>query len=199
MGARPSFAWRSIFKSRELLQEGLVWRVGNGESIKIWEDKWLPSPISYIVQSPIRILPPEACVSALIDPITKWWDYSLIQKVFNPEDASRISSLTLSPSGQPDRLVWIGNSNGKYSVKSAYHLEKERLSRNQGECSMISHHKGVWQQIWQLNMPGVVRNFLWRVCTNSLPHKENLFKRKVLLDSLCLLCGRCPESTVHIL
>jgi hypothetical protein len=69
LGARPSFAWRSIFKSRDLLREGLVWRVGNGESIKIWEDKWLPSPVSYLVQSPIRLLPSDACVSSLIDPI----------------------------------------------------------------------------------------------------------------------------------
>jgi hypothetical protein len=28
----------------------------NGDSIKIWEDKWVLSPTSYVVQSLVRIL-----------------------------------------------------------------------------------------------------------------------------------------------
>jgi hypothetical protein len=34
-----SFVWRSILSSCDLLKEGLVWRVGNGSSIRIWKDK----------------------------------------------------------------------------------------------------------------------------------------------------------------
>ena len=43
LGSKPSYAWRSIS----------VWRVGNGESIKIWGDRWIMSPTSYAIQSPI--------------------------------------------------------------------------------------------------------------------------------------------------
>jgi hypothetical protein len=35
-GRNPSSAWRSIQKSCELLNEGLVWRVGNRSTMKIW-------------------------------------------------------------------------------------------------------------------------------------------------------------------
>jgi hypothetical protein len=35
LGSRPSYAWRSIFQAREVLEGGLVWRVGNREKIKI--------------------------------------------------------------------------------------------------------------------------------------------------------------------
>jgi hypothetical protein len=35
LGKKPSFAWRSIHSSRDLLREGLVWRVGNGKTIRI--------------------------------------------------------------------------------------------------------------------------------------------------------------------
>jgi hypothetical protein len=28
-------------KARKVLERGLVWRVGTGESIRVWGDKWL--------------------------------------------------------------------------------------------------------------------------------------------------------------
>jgi hypothetical protein len=31
------------------LEAGLVWQVGNGEKIKIWRDKWLPSSPHYLL------------------------------------------------------------------------------------------------------------------------------------------------------
>lgn len=37
-----SYAWRSILKGRVVLQQGARWRVGNGESINIWQHHWLP-------------------------------------------------------------------------------------------------------------------------------------------------------------
>jgi hypothetical protein len=33
--SKPSFAWRSIYGTRELLAEGFMWRVGNGHRINI--------------------------------------------------------------------------------------------------------------------------------------------------------------------
>jgi len=35
LGWHPSYAWRSIIKARAVLEEGLVWRVGNGENTRI--------------------------------------------------------------------------------------------------------------------------------------------------------------------
>jgi hypothetical protein len=31
-------------KANDLLERGLVWRVGNGEHIAIWGDRWLSKP-----------------------------------------------------------------------------------------------------------------------------------------------------------
>jgi hypothetical protein len=39
LGSKPSYLWRSVWNARKLLQEGLIWRVGDGKSIKVWEDK----------------------------------------------------------------------------------------------------------------------------------------------------------------
>ena len=41
----------------------MVWRVGDGRSIHIWDDKWLPTKVTHVVQSPIRFLDEDAKVS----------------------------------------------------------------------------------------------------------------------------------------
>ena len=54
LGSNPSYTWRSIFNSLEVLHSGTRWRVGNGRLIHIWDDKWLPNPTTYKVISPPR-------------------------------------------------------------------------------------------------------------------------------------------------
>ena len=36
-----SYAWRSIQKGIKLLNGRIIWRVGDGQSVHIWEDLWL--------------------------------------------------------------------------------------------------------------------------------------------------------------
>jgi hypothetical protein len=49
LGRAPSLAWRSIHSARGVLERGLRRRVGNGKSIHIWGDKWLPSSHNFQV------------------------------------------------------------------------------------------------------------------------------------------------------
>jgi hypothetical protein len=49
LGRNPSYAWRSIFKAKAIIEKGMLWRVGNGETIKIWGDRWLPNSGSSLV------------------------------------------------------------------------------------------------------------------------------------------------------
>jgi hypothetical protein len=67
LGRNPSHVWRSIWNLKTLLNEGFIWRVGNGQSIRIWGDRSLPTPYSYTIQTPPRILEHESKVSSLID------------------------------------------------------------------------------------------------------------------------------------
>jgi hypothetical protein len=60
LGRRPSNAWRSILHARAVLEEGLIWRVGNGERISVWRDKWLPIPSTFKVQSSVNLLSDDA-------------------------------------------------------------------------------------------------------------------------------------------
>ncbi|XP_045792036.1 uncharacterized mitochondrial protein AtMg00310-like [Trifolium pratense] len=48
LGYNPSYTWRSIFLARlEIIDHAGLWKVGDGQSIKIWEDNWLPFQQGY--------------------------------------------------------------------------------------------------------------------------------------------------------
>jgi hypothetical protein len=35
LGYRPSYAWRNIWNAKSVLQEGMLWRIGDGTQVKI--------------------------------------------------------------------------------------------------------------------------------------------------------------------
>jgi hypothetical protein len=157
-------------------------------------------PYFFKIQSPVRFLPHDARSLLLLILLSRWWDSRLIHSIFNTAEAALICSIPVSPGGGPDKLIWRGNSSGMFSVRSAYHLAKERVSRDLGESSDAAPALVFfWKHLWKLRIPGVVKNFIWRASHNLLPTKVNLHKKKIVPDSHCPLCGIHPESTEHIL
>ncbi|XP_040994373.1 uncharacterized mitochondrial protein AtMg00310-like [Juglans microcarpa x Juglans regia] len=86
LGNAPSLIWRSVWNSFGLLKEGLRWKVGDGAKINIWGQKWLFSPSTFCVQSPISILDANSKVRELIDDVSKDWNEGLIKSIFNKEE-----------------------------------------------------------------------------------------------------------------
>ena len=72
LGTRPSFAWRSLMSVGDVFRNGLLWCVGDRQNIRIWGDKWIPTQISFLIQSPRSSLEKDSRVSELIDQDTKW-------------------------------------------------------------------------------------------------------------------------------
>jgi hypothetical protein len=71
----------------------MLWRIGNGQKVKVWGDKWLPTPTTFTVQSSPKSIPAESMVSALIDPDTLWWNHNLVETIFSPEEAQIIKTI----------------------------------------------------------------------------------------------------------
>jgi hypothetical protein len=121
LGQKPTYAWRSIWQAKDLPKAGLVWLVEN-ESIKIWKDKWIPSPPLFAVQLPLLRLNREARFKGLIDKDIRGWNMQLVMEIFTADEAEKICTLPISPNKQVDKLIWSGTSNENFSVKSAYHM-----------------------------------------------------------------------------
>lgn len=188
-----------IWTAQAVIRDGVKWQVGNGQHINIWKDKWTNNPTTFRIFSPQRILPMEEKVSALIDVESGAWKTNMIREVFLEHEADSILSIPLSTTLLADRLVWIANANGKFNVKSAYHLARNGGRSDDGERSDPSGMHRFWQRLWKAKVPNKVRNFGWRACQNILPTKMNLFHRKVIDNPTCEECGLCPETAVHVL
>ncbi|KAA3473266.1 reverse transcriptase [Gossypium australe] len=37
----PSLTWKSLWVAKGLLLQGMGWRIGDGNKVSIWEDKWI--------------------------------------------------------------------------------------------------------------------------------------------------------------
>lgn len=170
--SKCSYAWRSILQSRDVIQKGTVWRVGDGRMIDIWSHNWLPD----VGQS--RMLSPrnDARVEKVCDLFytnSKIWDPRLIQHIFYPWEVEKIMRIHISAVNTKDTLVWLLSPDGEYSVKSAYRMLAAEVtnglpSSSSGACSLL------WKRIWKIHMPKRIKHFIWRVAKDSLPTKQNL-------------------------
>jgi hypothetical protein len=63
-----SFTWQSIVAGIQTFKRGHILRMGNGRSIKIWKDRWVPGMESRKIDS-VRGQVLLSTVDELIDPI----------------------------------------------------------------------------------------------------------------------------------
>jgi hypothetical protein len=168
LGWKPSYTWQSIWVAKSLPHGGLVWRVGNGASIQIWEDRWRPTPGSHKVQSPVNTFAWDAKVEELIDHDTNWWNLELLHNVFIEEEAKVIYSIIVCFQQRNDQLVWAGTRHIDFTVHSAFHMLKEKGIDEEGNSSNAQQLQAIWKGIWKIQGARVVKTFLWQAYNNIL-------------------------------
>ncbi|KAK5792329.1 hypothetical protein PVK06_033443 [Gossypium arboreum] len=100
-----------------------------------------------------------------------------------------------------DRMAWPHCLSGQYTVKEGYHLLKKKEEGNRIKKPSSSHcvDEKLWKIIWCLKTLPKVKMFLWRACRNLLVTNQNLCKKKIKDDPMCIVCGNEIESVEHIL
>ncbi|PNT63273.1 hypothetical protein BRADI_4g13676v3 [Brachypodium distachyon] len=195
-----SYVWRSILKGLELIRQGIVMRIGNGENVNIWTDPWIPRGVTrrvscnqgHTVLSRVD----------LIDPSTGTWDKELVQDILPRDDAEIVLKIPIYKDME-DFAAWHYDSKGIFSVKSAYMVHVYYLRRaEEGSTSdapgTVGWKEETWKRLWKLKCPPKVHHFLWRFSHNSHPVRRNLERRGMDLDTRCVVCSTLFEDGCHL-
>lgn len=181
----------------ELVKKGAIWRIGNGRSVRIWRDPWIPREFSNKV-----IFPRGRCrlcwVSELITP-RREWDKNLLLSYFNPMDVKAILKVKISHRPMEDFVAWSRDNSGIFTVRSAYNLALYLKNEHVTGCSSASAdgERKLWQHIWSGAIPHKVKIFSWKLSKDALCTKANKVKRNMEKEATCELCGMTNETSFH--
>ena len=80
---------------RDIIKCGAIWRIGDGKSVNIWGDRWLPQWHSPMILSPQIGGLVEAKVHSLIDEDGRCWRTDLIDETLMEFKAALVKSIPL--------------------------------------------------------------------------------------------------------
>lgn len=126
------------------------------------------------------------------------WDTDAVREAVHPEDVDVVLQTSIPLARRADILRWPDTSDGRATVRSAYHvIHSSRSDLDVGD-TVGSLPRHIWPAIWKTYMWPKVQAFLWRLASNSIATKENLAKRGVPTSPLCPLCCT-TESREHLI
>ena len=105
LGSHPSQIWRAILDGRDVLAQGIIRRIGDGENTSIWHHNWIPRPSFKRPIASLVPVPPET-VLELIDKNTASWRAGLVRTVFTPFDAEETLKIPLCTRKVDDFWAW---------------------------------------------------------------------------------------------
>lgn len=150
IGSNPSFIWRSIIEVQSTIKDNYRWRVGDGKSIKIWKDPWLPNANSHFIESEMPLQLANATVDSLFELTGKNWDWDILSDLFVQKDRDSITKIPISVSKPKDKMIWNLEEKGVYTVKSCY---RNIMGEFQSPASSI------WTRMWSFHLPPKVKFF----------------------------------------
>ncbi|GAU42618.1 hypothetical protein TSUD_238110 [Trifolium subterraneum] len=193
-----SYTWRSISKASWILKKRGLWNIGNGESIKIWNDNWLPRQHGHKIWTP-KGEANQVWVKDLMIPELRYWNRQLIFDTFMHFEAEQIVQIPIVHLVSPDEFSWPCTKDVIYTVKSGYQAIQEwKENYNEQATSYKTNDNRVWQKLWQLKIPPKYTHLIWRILQDSLPVQKNLRKRGVNCYSLCPRCNDKIEDQNHV-
>ena len=181
------------FSGPSYCEGGARWCIGSGSNIPILNEPWLSE--GSLIDSNIAgaHFVQNFTVQSLIDASHKRWNSDVVQQVFSPDIAALILRTPLLDQVVEDSLVWKGEKNGMYSVRSAYRLYVDEIVDN-----TPLRRPGFWTGIWKLKVPPKVKNLIWRMCRGCLPTRVRLQDKGVQCPMSCVICNDPAENLDHI-
>ncbi|KAL6134324.1 hypothetical protein ACLB2K_066556 [Fragaria x ananassa] len=190
----PYACWRGIFEARDLLVNGTRWQIGDGCSVRAWEDPWLPRPRDF------RPLSQRSSSNMLVSDfisVDRMWNVDLVGEHFEQADVDLILTIPLSRRAGPDKLVWHYDLKGRFSTRSAYDLARQ-LCHAQPSSSTDSISVPLWKSVWFSQVPSKIKVHIWKVVSDILPTVVSLRSKHVFINQGCFFCNEEEEGTAHV-
>ncbi|KAL8088880.1 hypothetical protein AgCh_038591 [Apium graveolens] len=111
LGHNPSFIWRSIWESRDLIMVGIRWRVYSGEGINIKGQPWLNDHLNPYLEIENQGLENQK-VESLLCVNRRDWDVDLIRDMFYARDQYCILNTKLDTESDRDVVYWHKETTG---------------------------------------------------------------------------------------
>ncbi|XP_028186376.1 uncharacterized protein LOC114373014 [Glycine soja] len=180
--SRESIWWRDLKlvtqhpQHGHILNNSTLWKVNCGDKFEFWEDNWLGGAGS-LLDKYLRLYTISSQQNQIIQHMgtvkdSGWeWEFRWRRTMFDNELDMAISFLKDVESHniqqqERDQWVWMADSNGQYSIRSAYNVLREDIAEE--------IHDGAYEELWKLKVPTKIATFAWRLFRDRLPTKTNL-------------------------
>lgn len=120
-----SFVWHHLDWGKGILELGIRKWVGNGASIRIYKDNWVPGSTSFRVCSP-----PSLGLDATVDYLltdSSGWNLQKLNSNFSIDEIDRILQIPIGFGPADDTNIWNFEGTGIYSVKSGYWVSRNLI------------------------------------------------------------------------
>lgn len=164
-----SQSWKGVEHGLELLKQGVIWRVGDGETINIWRDNWIKREGNLKITSEKKRCRLKK-VKSLLGNNQNGWNEELVRSTFLTHDVEEILKIKVAKNKIEDTLAWHHEKNGQFTVSSAYKLAfKLKNGAPNASSTNPDGKRTMWQNIWKAAVPNKVRIFGWRLANDNLP------------------------------
>lgn len=180
-----SFIWRSILDTKEVLEKGIKWVIGDGKTVSIWHDWWCgdkPLAISHPGEHTRSTQKVDSLIvdgNWILDEITQYVDEDVLEAIMDINFPTYTQNM--------DHPIWVGSTNGNFSVDADYDIV------NKDSLELKS-----WKWFWKIKMPQKFKIFVWLIFHNSLATNQLRNRRGIAESDLCPRCNAYSETIKHL-
>ncbi|MCH83800.1 ribonuclease H protein, partial [Trifolium medium] len=182
-----SIWWRDIWKTGGVEEGGWLGNnissvLGDGNDIDFWKEKWLGMvPLCDLYPSLYNKTPQQ---DAHISDMGIWdsniwlWKLNWAKALDDSETETALELQQMLEQVRPNRAVgdrrrWLPNTDGFFSVRSAYKALQNKLEG----AAIDSHIVAALNRLWKNNVPSKVSIFGWWLLLKKLPTREALYRK----------------------
>ena len=189
-------------KLRSIIEEGMLVKIGNGNSVRFWHDKWCD--VGVLKRAFPRLYTISLQKDLSVSQMGEWqdnfwaWDLAWRRNLYDweCEEVQRLRNVIqqITPDrAAEDSVFWKHSGSNIYPTK---HIGEKMIEDRQPILP-----KAVSNYVWQSFIPPRAQISVWLASLERLKTGDFLLEKGIidLQRALCPFCNRETESNAHIL